>query len=368
MKGRVMKPTDDTIESVEQSQESAQPPHHVPEQRLAGVTTIADQLAAELADLPDGDLVAEIVYNSVKLLRDQTNRGDIKLINKSLKELRYAMKVFAPYRDVRKVSIFGSARTKETAPDYIAASEFGRKMADAGWMVITGAGGGIMAAGHGGAGAEPSFGLAIRLPFEQTTNTFIANDPKLINFKYFFTRKLMFLRSSHAITLFPGGFGTMDEGFESLTLIQTGKSVPVPLVMIDAKGGDYWNGWQDYVVKQLLGRGLIGESDLRLYKITDDVDEAVREVTHFYNNYHSMRYFRDDIVLRLQRAPNSEQLEQINRDFADILLKGQYRTSAPLPIEKDEPALDNLARLVFAFNRRDHGRLRILIDHLNDLP
>jgi hypothetical protein len=138
--------------------------------------------------------------------------------------------------------------------------------------------------------------------------------------------------------------------------------------MIDAKGGDYWNGWQDYVVKQLLGRGLIGESDLRLYKITDDVDEAVREVTHFYNNYHSMRYFRDDIVLRLQRAPNSEQLEQINRDFADILLKGQYRTSAPLPIEKDEPALDNLARLVFAFNRRDHGRLRILIDHLNDLP
>jgi len=225
-----------------------------------------------------------------------------------------------------------------------------------------------MAAGHGGAGAEPSFGLAIRLPFEQATNTFIANDPKLINFKYFFTRKLMFLRSSHAIVLFPGGFGTMDEGFEALTLIQTGKSVPVPLVMVDAKGGTYWKHWQEYVENQLLRPGLIGVHDLRLYKITDDVDEAVREVTHFYSNYHSLRYFRDDIVLRLKRAPTPEQLKVIERDFSDIKTKGEFRVSGPLPIEKDEPALDGLARLLFIFNRRDHGRLRILIDHLNDLP
>src|SRR5204863_810182 len=168
--------------------------------------------------------------------------------------------------------------------DYLQAAEFGKKMAEGGWMVITGAGGGIMAAGHGGAGADPSFGLAIRLPFEQATNTFIANDPKLINFKYFFTRKLIFVRSSHAIALFPGGFGTMDEGFEVLTLVQTGKSVPMPIVLIDRPGGDYWSMWQDYVEKQLLARELISPNDLRLYKITDDVDAAVREVRHFYSN------------------------------------------------------------------------------------
>src|SRR5205814_2461211 len=192
-----------------------------------------------------------------------------------------ALKVFAPYRDTRKVSIFGSARTPEAHADYTSAAEFGKKMAAAGWMVITGAGGGIMAAGHGGAGADPSFGLAIRLPFEQATNTFIANDPKLINFKYFFTRKLMFVRSSHGIALFPGGFGTMDEGFEVLTLVQTGKCVPMPIVFVDRPGGDYWQMWQDYVEKQLLERGLVGKHDMRLYKITDNLAESVHEVSHF---------------------------------------------------------------------------------------
>src|SRR5207247_3060410 len=187
-----------------------------------------------------------------------------KVLIRSFRELPYGLTSVALYRDVRKVSIFGSARTDETHDDYLAASKFGKMMADAGWMVITGAGGGIMAAGHGGAGAEPSFGLAIRLPFEQKTNPFIHGDPKLINFKYFFTRKLMFVRSSHAITLFPGGFGTMDEGFEVLTLVQTGKSVPMPIVFIDRAGGDYWSSWQDYVRKQLLARGLISTDDQRL--------------------------------------------------------------------------------------------------------
>src|SRR5688500_8882459 len=209
-------------ENVEQSQETISPPNIVSREQLDGVHTIASQLIDELRTVPDGDLVGEIVANALKLLRDQTNRGDIKLINKSYKELRYALKIFAPYRDTRKVSIFGSAGTLEWQEDYQAESEFGRQMAAHGWMVITGAGGGIMAAGHGGAGADPSFGLAIRLPFEQKTNVHIANDPKLINFKYFFTRKLMFLRSSHAVVVFPGGFGTMDEGFEVLTLVQTG--------------------------------------------------------------------------------------------------------------------------------------------------
>ena len=186
--------------------------------------------------MPDGDLIGEIVANALKLLRDNTNRGDIKLINKSYKELRYALKIFAPYRDVRKVKHFRLGAYVRNAPGLLAAAEFGKKMAAAGWMVITGAGGGIMAAGHGGAGADPSFGLAIRLPFEQKTNVHIANDPKLINFKYFFTRKLMFLRSSHAIVVFPGGFGTMDEAFEVLTLIQTGKAVPMPIVFVTSQG------------------------------------------------------------------------------------------------------------------------------------
>lgn len=362
-----MKESDVIDNNLEQSQETAQPTHSVNRSELDAVHVAASSLLEALKVVPDGDLVGEIVANALKLLRDQTNRGDVKLIDKSFKELRYALKIFAPYRDVRKVSIFGSARTSEAAPEYAQAAEFGRSMAQAGWMVITGAGGGIMAAGHGGAGAEPSFGLAIRLPFEQATNAFIAHDPKLINFKYFFTRKLMFLRSSHAIALFPGGFGTMDEGFEALTLVQTGKSVPIPIVLIDYPGGNYWATWEDYVNKQLLGRGLISADDRRLYKITTSVEEAVREVRHFYDNFHSLRYARDELILRLQRAPSPTQLAEISEQFAGITLRGGFRVTEALSVERDEPALAHLPRLVFSFNRRDHGKLRMLIDRLNDL-
>ena len=362
--------TKDTFaENLEQTQESTQKPTVVPRQDLSAVYHLAERLQRELEKVPDGDMVAEIIDTSLKLLRDQTNRADIKLINKSLKELRYALKVFAPYREIRKVSIFGSARTPETHEDYKAAQKFGKAMAASGWMVITGAGGGIMAAGHGGAGADPSFGLAIRLPFEQATNVHIANDPKLINFKYFFTRKLVFVRSSHAIALFPGGFGTMDEGFEVLTLVQTGKSVPMPIVFVDHPGGEFWRTWQKTIDKLLLSRGLISEHDLRLYKITHDIDEAVHEVTHFYSNYHSVRYIKDDLVIRLHRKLSQEQLEEINRQYSDIKTSGEFRfLEGPLPAERDEPSLAHLSRLVFHFNKRDHGRLRELIDHLNDLP
>src|SRR5690349_12067139 len=304
-----MKELDSQYNNIEQSTETAEAPLSDSRADLRAVHELAAPLLAELNKLPDGDLVGEIVANALKLLRDQTNRGDVKLIDKSFKELRYALKIFAPYRDVRKVSIFGSARTLESHDDYTSAAKFAKDMAAAGWMVVTGAGGGIMAAGHGGAGADPSFGLAIRLPFEQKTNPFIEKDKKLINFKYFFTRKLMFVRSSHAIALFPGGFGTMDEGFEVLTLVQTGKSVPMPIVYVDRPGGDYWKSWQKYVDRQLLDRGLIGHDDLRLYKITDNVDEAVEEVTHFYSNYHSVRYVKDDLILRLARKPTDQQLD-----------------------------------------------------------
>lgn len=363
-----MKELDGIDNNTEQSQETRQEPVILSRDDLDRVHGLASDLIDALREVPEGDLVGEIVANALKLLRDQTNRGDIKLIDKSFKELRYALKIFAPYRDTHKVSIFGSARTLESHGDYKQAADFAKKMAAAGWMVITGAGGGIMAAGHGGAGAAPSFGLAIRLPFEQRTNTFIADDPKLINFKYFFTRKLMFVRSSNAIALFPGGFGTMDEGFEVLTLVQTGKSVPMPIVFVDAPGSDYWAAWQRYVETQLLARGLISENDLHLYKITANVDEAVKEIRHFYSNYHSLRYVRDELVLRLNRAPTAAQLADVQQKFSDILIRGEFRVGGPLPVESDEPALAHLPRLIFTFNRRDHGRLRMLIDYLNDLP
>src|SRR5436305_2335035 len=250
-----MKEVDGIDNNTEQSQESAEEATVLSREDLSHVHDAAAKLIEQLANVPEGDLVGEIVANAMKLLRDRTNRGDIKLIDKSFKELRYALKICSPYRDVRKVSIFGSARTPETNPDYKQAADFGKEMADAGWMVITGAGGGIMAAGHGGAGAEPSFGLAIRLPFEQKTNIHIASDPKLINFKYFFTRKLMFLRSSHAVVVFPGGFGTMDEAFEVLTLVQTGKAVPMPIVFCHHKNSNFWNAWQHYVDNHLLKGG-----------------------------------------------------------------------------------------------------------------
>jgi uncharacterized protein (TIGR00730 family) len=362
-----MKEVDSIDNNLEQTQESHQAAVAVPRADLDKVHELASHLIEELRDKPSGDLVGEIIANSLKLLRDQTNRGDMKLIDKSFKELRYALKVFAPYREFRKVSIFGSARTPTSHPDYKQAANFGKLMADAGWMVITGAGGGIMAAGHGGAGPKPSFGLAIRLPFEQLTNPHIADDPKLVNFKYFFTRKLMFVRSSNAIAIFPGGFGTMDEGFEVLTLVQTGKSAPMPIVFVDSPGSTYWARWQEYVEKELLGRGLIGSDDLKLYKITSDVAEAAREITHFYANFHSVRYVRDDLVMRLQRPVSAEALAAIQSNFKDIVSTGDFRTGPALAVERDEPALAELPRLIFKFNRRDHGRLRMLIDYLNDL-
>ncbi len=357
-------PAGPTEEMIEATTETAQQPHPLTSEQADPINHAAVALLDELSKVPDGPIVAEMVTTALKLLRDQTNRGDIKLINTSLKEMRYALKVFAPYRDIRKCSIFGSARTPEEHPDYKSALELGKRLADHGWMVITGAGGGIMAAGHGGAGRGPSFGLAIRLPFEQKTNEFIEGDSKLINFKYFFTRKLMFVRSSHAIVVYPGGFGTMDEGFEVLTLIQTGKSVPTPIVFIDQPGGNYWSQWQEYVKSQLLGRGLISSHDLALYKITDSVDEALAEVNRFYKNYHSIRYARDDLVMRVHRRPNEAQLAHINATWGEIS-RTPFRVSDALPVEKDEPSLAGLGRLIFQFNRRDHGKLRMLIDYLN---
>lgn len=357
---------DNAAPHIEQSQESIQPPSIASPQEMAALLQLAEGLFARLQQVPDGDLITQIITTALKLLRDQTNRGDIKLINSTLKELRYAVKVFAPYHTTRKVTVFGSARTSTDAPSYLQAVTFAGGMAQAGWMITTGAGGGIMAAGQDGAGADASFGLAIRLPFEQATNAYIAHDPKLINFKYFFTRKLMFVRSSHAIALFPGGFGTLDEGYEALTLVQTGKAVPTPIVLVDQPGGDYWQSWEKQTERQLLAHGFIGPDDLRLYKITDDVAEAIHEITHFYHNFHSVRYTRDELVLRLQYRPTPAQLQTIEEQFSDLKTRGEFRATNALPIEHDEPALAHLPRLVFAFNKRNFARLRLLIDTLNN--
>ncbi|MCZ6712498.1 MAG: LOG family protein [Deltaproteobacteria bacterium] len=309
------------------------------------------------------EYVRQIMVSALGLMRDGASRGDLKLINSALKELRHSFRVFAPYRHLRKVAIFGSARTAPDHPDWKQAYDFAERMAVEGWMTITGAGDGIMGAAQGGAGREASFGVNIRLPFEQSANEVIAGDHKLISFRYFFTRKITFVKEAHAIALFPGGFGTHDEGFEALTLIQTGKSEILPIVFVDAPGGTYWKAWNEYVASHLSARGLINEQDLALYKITDDVDEAVREIQNFYSNYHSSRYVGDLLVLRVRQAPNADQLDELNTRFGDILSKGKIEIAKALPSEAGE--VEHYARVTLHFNRRNVGRLRTLIDRIN---
>ena len=249
------------------------------------------------------DLVEDIIVNALKLLTDVKDRGDARVIRTAVRELRYAFRLFAPYRETRKVTIFGSARTEPAKPEYREAVEFARQMAAAGFMVITGAGPGIMQAGHEGAGPERSFGANIRLPWEQAANPIIDKDEKLIHFKYFFTRKLTFLRQSDALALFPGGFGTLDEGYEALTLMQTGKGRLVPLVLLDRPGGNYWKTWDKNVREQFCGPELISPEDLHLYQIADSAGHAVRIITRFYRNYHSSRFVKDLLVIRLKNVP-----------------------------------------------------------------
>jgi uncharacterized protein (TIGR00730 family) len=317
-----------------------------------------------ISTTPDA-LVLEIKETADKLVRDQTTRGDLKIISRALKELRYAFKVFKPYRHRRKITVFGSARTPPDHPAYRMTVEFGKRMAQEGWMVVTGGGPGIMEAGHEGAGREMSFGLNIVLPFEQEANPVILKDSKLINFKYFFTRKLLFVKEVHAIALFPGGFGTMDEGFETLTLVQTGKRDLMPMVLIDEPGDGYWQGWKSFIERQLLGRKLISPADMSLFRIVDNVEDAVVEVLRFYSTYHSMRYVRKKLVLRLNRELSDAVVEQLNVDFAGIVESGKIVKSAALPLESDDKHLHDLPRLVFNFNRKDIGRLRQMVDAIN---
>jgi len=311
------------------------------------------------------DLIRQIKESAEQLARDRTSRGDLKILSRALRELRYAFKVFSRYRACRKVSVFGSARTQRHEPAYEQAVRFGRAMAERGWLVVTGASTGIMEAGHVGAGRENSMGLNILLPLEQTTNAVIAGDSKLVFMKYFFTRKLVFVKESHAMCLLPGGFGTLDEGIEVLTLLQTGKRDMVPVVLLDEPGGDYWQAFRQFLDRHAAARGMIAPEDQSFYRITDRVDEAVDEILGFFRVYQSMRHVRDQLVLRLGEPLRQKRIDEINAEFADMLAEGRFVLSGPLPEERDEPDLAHLPRLVFSFNRASFGRLRQLIDYVN---
>lgn len=314
----------------------------------------------------NADMVEEIIATALKMYGDRLDRGDIKILNTSLKELRYSLKVFEPYRAIRKVAIFGSARTPPTSPDYQAAERFGREIARRGWMVITGAASGIMQAGNEGAGRKNSFGVNIQLPFEQMANPVMQEDAKLMDFKYFFTRKLMFMRESHATLLCPGGFGTHDEGFETLTLVQTGKTEPRPIVCLDAPGSTYWKDFEDFLKRQLLKGKMIGGEDLGIMYFTHDPVDAVKHVTDFYKMYHSMRYIRNELVLRIEKPLTSEQLELLNREFKAIVKKGKIaQFLKPFEEEKNVPYTFRLARLAFSFKKDCAVKLIQMIRRIN---
>jgi uncharacterized protein (TIGR00730 family) len=330
----------------------------------------ANRLIAELVDVAGvpaerRGYVQHLLTTVLKLHEDGALSGDLKITNAALKELRYAYKVFAPYRSVPKVTVFGSARTAISEEAAVTARDFGLRMVQAGWMVVTGAGAGIMGAAQEGAGGEQSFGLNIRLPFEQEANPWIASDPKLITFKYFFTRKLFLVKEASAVVLFPGGFGTMDECFELLTLMQTGKSTIVPVVLVDTGPRPYWRIWDRFVQGTLVDRRLIDGGDTAFYRIVDGAEEAVREITDFYRVFQSSRIVGDHLVFRLTRALTDGEIRDIQRQFDDILKGPLDQAPGPVPQELNE--CPELPRVIIPFNRSSYSRLRRLIDHVNGL-
>ena len=352
-----------------ETDESAAPPEKSKQRRVddpavqASISELIEGVTGSDRKSFEHRLVRDLVTAGLKLIPDGRDTGELKLMALAMKELRYAYRVFAQYPDQKKITIFGSARTPEDHPDYAAAVEFSRLMAENGWMSITGAGDGIMKAGHEGPGRDASFGVAIRLPFETTANEVIEGDKKLINFRYFFTRKLMFLSQCDAVALFPGGFGTMDEAFEVLTLIQTGKSSMVPIVLLEGEGIPYWDLWDDFVKERLLNNGMISEEDLGLYSICHTPREAVEIVQRFYRTYHSSRYVRDDLVIRLNHAISDEAIEALNDEFAILVKSGRITQCGAYAEENDHL---ELPRLAFTHTRHKFGLVRRMIDRIND--
>ncbi|HEX2748110.1 MAG TPA: LOG family protein [Verrucomicrobiales bacterium] len=325
-----------------------------------------DELVKDWNGKANAELIEELIIGALRLARHDVNVAELKLLNRTCKELRNAWRVFRPYDNRRKIAIYGSARTHPDWEEAKAAATFARRMVEEGFMVITGAGDGIMGAAQKGAGRDNSFGLNIKLPFEQSANDTIVGDSKLLQFNYFFTRKLTFVKESEALALFPGGFGTMDEGFEVLTLIQTGKSAILPIVMVDAPGGTYWKTFEAFLRGHLLERNLISEEDFSLFLVTDDVETAVHEVKHFYRVFHSYRFVKDRIVFRLQRPLSQNQLAQLNTNFPDLVKTGIIMQGTALPEEQDEATIAHLPRLIFVPHKKKYGRFRELINAIND--
>ncbi len=323
------------------------------------------KLVEEFGPSQSPGLIEDMIATALKLGRDQTSVADLKLFSRSLRELRYASRVFAPFSRTPKVVVFGSARTRPDEAEFLAAEKFARMMRERGYMIITGGGDGIMGAAQRGAGRENSFGLNIRLPFEQRANETIDGDAKLINFNYFFTRKLNFVKETHAVALFPGGFGTMDEGFEVLTLMQTGKARIIPLVMVDKVGGGYWKTWFSFLGEYLLKLGLVSKDDFDLFSITDNVEAAVDEIVLFYRNFHSYRWVGSKMVVRIQHRLSKEAVADLNTKFRDLLESGEIEQGSALPEERNEPEIGSLPRLILIPKRTNFGRIRRFIDAVN---
>ncbi|MGA2774489.1 MAG: TIGR00730 family Rossman fold protein [Candidatus Omnitrophota bacterium] len=340
----------------------------IPKEYEIGDKTIdglIDELTKSSGSIETEHVLREILTTAVKLGKESKDKGDLKLVNNALKELRYSFKIFSPYRNVKKVIIFGSARSKKTSAGYKMAEEFARKLTAKGYMIVTGGGPGVMEAGNKGAEAGKEFALNIRLPFEQKPNPYIDEKDKIINFKYFFTRKLIFVKETDATALFPGGFGTHDEGFEMLTLMQTGKSKPRPIILMEPEGSAYWNAWKRYVIDHLLKNSFIKKEDLKLFCIARTVDEAIKYIEDFYRVYHSIRYDSGLTVIRLNKEISGKTLKLINQKFKDILTSGEIRLSPPTNKEIQDGEYLSLPRILMEFNLRDYGRLCEMIHVIN---
>lgn len=322
-------------------------------------------LVADVANGKQAELIEEMVDIALRFGRDHATVGDLKLFTRALGEMRYSARVFSKYQGIRKVAVFGSARTQPDVDEYKIAKEFSRRIVEKDWMVVTGGGDGIMGAAQEGAGAEKSFGLNIRLPFEQSANQTIHGDSKLINYRYFFTRKLNFVKETHAFALFPGGFGTHDEGFEVITLMQTGKSPIVPVVLLDRPNGHYWETWRRFVVNDLLEQKLVSPTDFHLFKVTHDVDEAIGEIMQFYRNFHSYRWVRDKMVIRIQKRLTAAAIEKLNTDFQALVAADKITQSEALPEESEDSHLAQHPRIVLIPHRRDFGAIRLFLDAIN---
>ncbi|MGO9020355.1 MAG: TIGR00730 family Rossman fold protein [Syntrophobacteraceae bacterium] len=332
------------------------------------VDEIIDQLIEVVKGVHYPAYVREMILTALKAGQEDSQKADIKLMTSALKEMRFTAKVFGPYRAVRKVTIFGSARIKSDNTIYQHARELGEKLSGAGYMVITGGGPGIMQAANEGAGSEHSFGVNIRLPFENRPNHILEGSPRSITYKYFFNRKVAFIKEADAVALFPGGFGTLDEAMEVLTLVQTGKRYPIPLILVDEPGGTYWSHWKLYVEQELAARGYISKNDFSLFDIVQSVDDAVEIVDRFYRRYHSLRFVGDRLVIRINSPVDREKIRELKEQYSDLLLNGgDIFDSEALPEESDEPIISHLPRLVLDFNRREYGRLRQLIDSINSV-